>query len=158
MTAKTRDRLLVFLLCLPLLVFLGYKVYRYATKYETVIVTEDAPSLAGVSIRMGEPSESDIGLPILPYTVVNDSTLQISEKTVRIETRQADGSWTYRRSTRPTEQPGGAIEISPGGSREMDPLNLKTIKPGAYRLAWDYYTAVEGDISYYTAYAEFTVD
>ena len=157
MKEKRRDWLIVFALCLPVVLSLGWRIFNYATRYETVVVTENQSGLVGVSISFSEAAETEIGLPILPYTVTNNSALQITQNDIRIETKRSDGTWEYRKLRKQGPQPGGgAIEIPPGSCLE-DYISLQQLSPGNYRLAWEYFTAVDFEITYYTAYAEFTV-
>lgn len=155
--SKFKDRLIIFFLSLPLLLLSVYLIHRYITRYETVVVTEDAPCLTGVSIVFSEPAKDEFGLPILPYTVSNNSGLEITQNSVHIETKRSDGAWEYRRRTKEDPYPGGgAIEVPPSSLTEGS-VPLHQHSPGTYRLAWEYFTSVNFGITYYTSYAEFTV-
>lgn len=156
MDTKTRDRLITFLLFLPLMIFFGCRVYLYATRYETVIVTQDAPGLAGVSIEFDADTYGK-EYPTMTYTVVNDGENRISLKENHFETLRQDGAWEYQRRTRTGHEPGGIIEVEPGGRSAPFEVFVRNMKPGQYRIALDYYTAIDGDIAYYTTYAEFAV-
>ena len=167
MSERLRDRLIIFLLCLPLLLYMGYCVHRYATRYETVVVTEDRAALEGISLALSSSQFSTKDF-LLTYTLTNLSDESIGASALRVEHQNANGTWEYEADTRAELVTRNYVRTASSPDIFLDPgetcipteISLRqywpSLRSGTYRLALDYHTS-QPNYDVYTAYAQFSV-
>ena len=165
MKEKTRDRLIVFALCLPVALFLGWRILSYGNRYELMTLSQDAPGVPGITVSISSETFTTKKF-LLTYTVTNDTDREfLADTSPRIERQRADGLWEYQVDRRDGTVSGQRAYLPSGDnvvlfagktSRPVE-ISLKQywpdLKEGTYRLALDYLS----DEGHYTAYAVFTV-
>ena len=163
MKEKTRDRLITFLLFLPLLLFIGYRIYDYAVQERPSVVEEEKPSLPGVRLIL-ETTEYSKENFFLTYTFENGSEMELYvDPYFRIERQREDGLWEYREDAFYGGPPlGGVFSFSAGESSDPREVSLRqfwpSLREGTYRLAVDYrFRQDRKNLIYCTVYAEITV-
>ena len=165
MKEKRRDRLIVFALCLPVVLFLGWRILAYGNRYEMMTVSRGAPGVPGITVSISSETFTTKEF-LLTYTVTNDTDREfLADTSPRIERQRSDGQWEYRVDRRTGTvsgqraylPSGDNVVLFPGKTSSPVEISLKqywpSLKEGTYRLALDYHSK-EGQ---YTAYAVFTV-
>ena len=165
MKEKRRDRLIVFALCLPVVLFLGWRILAYGNRYEMMTVSRGAPGVPGITVSISSETFTTKEF-LLTYTVTNDTDREfLADTAPRIERQRSDGQWEYRVDRRTNTVSGQRAYLPSGDNvvlfagKTSSPVEISlkqywpSLKEGTYRLALDYLS----DEGHYTAYAVFTV-